>query len=99
MAIDKNTKIATYAEIKEKLSNAKAFVVVDYTGVTVEEVTALRTSCREAGVEYRVMLNSTGNDITSLITLKINKSSTKESHYNCNTHKFFNNRLICMQKA
>ena len=58
MAIDKNTKIATYAEIKEKLANAKAFVIVDYTGVTVEEVTALRSSCREAGVEYKVYKNT-----------------------------------------
>lgn len=58
MAIDKNAKLATYAEIKEKLSNAKAFVILDYTGVTVEEVTALRASCRENNVDYKVYKNT-----------------------------------------
>jgi large subunit ribosomal protein L10 len=45
-------------EIREKFSNAKSAVLVDYRGLTVEQVTDLRTKFREAGVEYKVYKNN-----------------------------------------
>lgn len=45
-------------EIKEKIDNAQAAVLVDYRGLTVEETTELRKQCREAGVDYKVYKNS-----------------------------------------
>ena len=54
--MNKNRQIkeAKVAEIKEKLQKAKAVVLSDYQGLTVEEDTQLRKGLREAGVEYKV---------------------------------------------
>lgn len=45
-------------EISELLKDAKAAVVVDYRGLTVEEDTRLRSKLREAGVVYKVYKNT-----------------------------------------
>ena len=37
-----------------KLKNANAGVLVDYSGITVEQDTKLRASFRKSGVEYKV---------------------------------------------
>lgn len=44
--------------IAEKMQNAASFVVVDYRGLTVAEVTELRKQLREAGVEMHVIKNT-----------------------------------------
>lgn len=46
------------AEISELLDGAKAAVLADYRGLTVEEDTKLRKTCREAGVIYKVYKNT-----------------------------------------
>ena len=46
------------AELKDKLTNAAAGVLVDYKGITVADDTKLRKELREAGVEYRVVKNT-----------------------------------------
>ena len=46
------------AEITDKLERAASVVVVDYKGLTVEEVTELRRQMREAGVDYKVYKNT-----------------------------------------
>lgn len=51
-------KQAMMAELSGKIKTAVAGVVVDYTGITVGEDTALRAEMRKAGVEYRVYKNS-----------------------------------------
>ena len=58
MSDNKEAKIALYEEIKDKLSKAQHVLMVDYTGVNVEEITALRSECRNAGVEYKVYKNT-----------------------------------------
>ena len=45
-------------EISAHLDGAKAAVVVDYRGLTVEQDTALRKKLREAGVVYKVYKNT-----------------------------------------
>ncbi len=45
-------------EISEALDGAKAAVLVDYRGLTVEEDTNLRKQLREAGVVYKVYKNT-----------------------------------------
>ena len=47
-------KAAIVEEVFEKFNNASSVVVVDYRGLTVDEVTELR----EAGVEMRVIKNT-----------------------------------------
>lgn len=45
-------------EIKGYAKNAKAAVLVDYLGLTVEQDTQLRKKLREAGVVYKVFKNT-----------------------------------------
>ena len=45
-------KSQVVSEIVEKLQKSSSAIVVDYKGLTVEEVTELRKKMREAGVEY-----------------------------------------------
>lgn len=49
------------AEISELLTDAKAAVLVDYRGLTVEQDTELRKQLREAGVTYKVYKNTMVN--------------------------------------
>ena len=44
--------------IAEQLKNSVSTVIVDYRGLTVAEVTELRSQLREAGVEYKVYKNT-----------------------------------------
>jgi len=46
------------SEIKEKFQKSSGVVLADYRGLTVAQVTQLRTQLRQAGVEYRVMKNT-----------------------------------------
>ncbi|WP_099191113.1 50S ribosomal protein L10 [Tepidibacter mesophilus] len=46
------------SEIAEKLEKSSSTVIVDYRGLTVEEVTELRKKFREADVEYKVYKNT-----------------------------------------
>ncbi|MCQ2496444.1 MAG: 50S ribosomal protein L10 [Lachnospiraceae bacterium] len=45
-------------EIKGHVANAKAAVVINYCGITVEQDTQLRKKLREAGVVYKVYKNT-----------------------------------------
>ncbi|MBS4538007.1 50S ribosomal protein L10 [Clostridium sp. D2Q-11] len=45
-------------EIRDKISNAKSVVLVDYRGLNVDEVSELRRKYSEAGVEYKVYKNT-----------------------------------------
>jgi large subunit ribosomal protein L10 len=46
------------SEVAEKLKNSKCTIVTDYRGLNVSQVTQLRKSLREAGVEFTVLKNS-----------------------------------------
>jgi large subunit ribosomal protein L10 len=51
-------KVATVAEIKEKLEGARAAVLTEYRGLTVSELADLRASLRKAEAEYKVYKNT-----------------------------------------
>ena len=51
-------KAAIVEEVSEKFKAAASVVVVDYRGLTVDEVTRLRKQLREANVEMKVIKNS-----------------------------------------
>jgi large subunit ribosomal protein L10 len=46
------------AKLKDRFERMTSAVFLNYAGMTVEEVTKLRNSFREKGVEYRVVKNS-----------------------------------------
>lgn len=50
-------KAQAVEELSEKLKGACSVVIVDYTGVTVEDDTAMRKALREANVDYTVIKN------------------------------------------
>lgn len=58
MPLTKQQKEQQVAELTEKMKSATVGVLVDYCGLTVEEVTDLRKKLRESGVDYRVYKNS-----------------------------------------
>ena len=51
-------KQASVAEIEKYLRNAKSAIFMDYKGLTVAEVNALRNKFRTAGVTYKVYKNT-----------------------------------------
>ncbi len=51
-------KQAYVADLTAKINGAVAGVIVDYSGITVADDTALRRQLREAGVEYAVVKNT-----------------------------------------
>ncbi|MEI6602214.1 MAG: 50S ribosomal protein L10 [Clostridia bacterium] len=51
-------KQALVADLVVQFKEAKAYVLADYRGITVEQDTALRNALRAAGVEYKVIKNT-----------------------------------------
>ncbi len=51
-------KKTVVSEITEKMKDSKSFIVTDYRGLNVAQVTKLRAELRNAGVEYRVLKNT-----------------------------------------
>lgn len=51
-------KQAATEALTEKIKSAASGVLVSYTGITVENDTALRKALREAGVDYKVYKNT-----------------------------------------
>lgn len=45
-------------DVADKFERAQSIIVIDYRGLTVDEVSKLRTDCRNAGVEYKVIKNN-----------------------------------------
>lgn len=50
-------KLETVVAVKEKLSQSKSLVVADYRGLSVGQMTDLRSRLRKEGVELRVVKN------------------------------------------
>lgn len=51
-------KVATVAELKEKISRGRAIVVADYRGLNVKSLTLLRRNLRDVGAELKVAKNT-----------------------------------------
>jgi large subunit ribosomal protein L10 len=51
-------KAASIAELKEKLAGAQSAVLTDFRGLSVADITELRTLLRKSAVEYRVVKNT-----------------------------------------
>jgi large subunit ribosomal protein L10 len=58
VALGLEDKKAIVAEVQEAAANALSAVVADARGVSVTDMTALRTEAREAGVSLRVIRNT-----------------------------------------
>lgn len=62
------------AEIAQKLRDSKTTIITDYRGLDVAEVTELRKTLREAGIEYKVLKNT----LVRLATAETNLSDADE---------------------
>lgn len=51
-------KVREVEEFMSVLSDARAVVLTDFTGLDVAAISALRRKCREAGVQYHVVKNT-----------------------------------------
>jgi large subunit ribosomal protein L10 len=56
--MDRATKATAISEIKGRFDKMTSAVFLDFKGMTVEEVSKLRTEFRKSGVEYRVVKNT-----------------------------------------
>lgn len=70
-----NTKIIAakekvVLEVIEKFKKSPCTIVVDYRGLNVAEITALRKSLREAGIQFEVLKNTLARRATSKLELK-----------------------------
>jgi large subunit ribosomal protein L10 len=54
----KQEKEKIIEELKKKFEKSKIFFLTDFTGLRVREITQLRKSFREKGVEYKVVKNT-----------------------------------------
>ena len=51
-------KATSIAELRQKLGNARSAVLTDFRGLSVAEITELRTLLRKSAVEYAVVKNT-----------------------------------------
>ncbi len=58
MAKTRQSKVEDVEKLTEKLSRAKSVVFTDYTGMTMSELSELRTKLREQGAEFSVTKNT-----------------------------------------
>jgi large subunit ribosomal protein L10 len=58
-------KSQAVAEVTEKLKGYSCTIVTDYRGLSVAQVTQLRKSLREAGVEFQVLKNTLARRATA----------------------------------
>lgn len=56
--MDRSQKAEVIKEIKGRFDRMSSAVFLDFTGMTVEEVSKLRDKFREKGVEYKVVKNT-----------------------------------------
>ena len=56
--MDRATKAELIKDIKSRFDRMTSAVFVDFTGMTVEEVTKLRDTFRAKGIEYKVVKNT-----------------------------------------
>lgn len=56
--MNKAEKAEVIASVAEKLKNATGLYLLNYHGITVEEVNELRREFRKANIEYRVVKNT-----------------------------------------
>ena len=76
-------------EIKATIDGAASVVLVDYLGLTVEQDTNLRRATREAGLIYKVYMNTMvkraieGTDFAELEKLGVTDIFTNIADYYC----------------
>ena len=58
-------------EIINNVKDAESVVLVNYSGLTVEQDTALRKELREAGVVYKVYKNTMPRSVLLLVHIKV----------------------------
>ena len=72
MQLNREKKDAIIKDVGEKFKTAEATFVADYSGITANNMTELRSKLREAGVEFRIVRNTlakralAGTDIEAL---------------------------------
>ena len=56
--MNRTEKTASITEARDRFDRAISVALVDFQGLSVETVTALRRAFRKAGVEYKVLKNT-----------------------------------------
>jgi len=56
--VEREEKSKTIADLRDKLGGARGAVLTDYRGLSVADITELRTLLRKSAVEYKVVKNT-----------------------------------------
>ncbi len=56
--MNKNEKTDVVSQVKEMINNSSAIYLTDYTGINVEDISAIRNNFRKEGVNYKVIKNT-----------------------------------------
>jgi protein-arginine kinase len=64
----KSEKEEIVAEVREKISRAKGMFFTDFSGITVEQATELRSEFRKLGVDYKVVKNTLARKALESVT-------------------------------
>jgi large subunit ribosomal protein L10 len=88
-------KIVEVAVLTERMQNANSFVIVDYAGLTVEQVTQLRRDLLNSGCELKVIKNN----ITKRAATAAGFSEVAEALVGPNAVAFGDNDSVAAAKA
>lgn len=88
-------KIQEVELITERMKNAESFVIVDYAGLTVEQVTTLRRNLYDTGCELKVIKNN----ITKRAAIAAGFSELSEALVGPNAVAFGDNDSVAAAKA
>lgn len=58
MQLTRDKKDAIIKDVNEKFTTAEAVFVTDYSGITANNMTELRSKLRDAGVEFKIVRNT-----------------------------------------
>lgn len=56
--MNKNEKTDIISEVKEMINNSSAIYLTDYSGISVADISDIRTQFRKEGVKYKVFKNT-----------------------------------------
>ena len=56
--MDRKEKTDVISEVKEMMEKSSAIFLTDYSGISVEDISDLRTQFRNEGVKYKVYKNT-----------------------------------------
>jgi large subunit ribosomal protein L10 len=79
LAISRQKKDQVLAQYQAWLEESQAVVLVEYTGVTVKQLDAIRAKVRESGGEFHIVKNTLARKVLQKKTCKYPRNCLKKA--------------------